>query len=178
MQLAAPQVFRWLQLVIQQLEGNNDGYQTDDDDDRYSMEDDDPPVPPIPTSALAITGVFSITAFNEHVQKTHDVVTYTTSASGPGHMLTWVSDCTSKLLFNNIAVHRYILMLGLLVNGSIIGHGTAYKKSTAEAAAAEDAARKLFWASTFRCRQNFALLLIVEQCPLTDQRKPVVKPLR
>ena len=41
--------------------------------------------------------------------------------------------------------------MNLLVNEDTIGYGTAYKKATSEAAAAEDAACMLCWAPAFIC---------------------------
>jgi hypothetical protein len=116
-QLATPQIVRWLQLVVHQLEDDDLGYDSDKDEVATALTAS--PSLPIPT------GVFSISAFNEHIQRERHTVTYATQSSGPAHMLTWISECT--------------------VNGSTIGHGTAYKKATSEAAAAQDVASKLFW---------------------------------
>ena len=111
-QLPAPQIVQWLQLVIQQLEDYDDGYNDHEDHeeagssaDGYDSGGDDsetgsfavvPPAPAIPT------GVFSISAFNEHVQREHHTVLYATQSNGPAHLLTWISQCTSKCWCHNI----------------------------------------------------------------------------
>ena len=46
------------------------------------------------------------------------------------------------------------------MNGTFIGKGTGYKKAAAEAAAAEDTARKLSWAPAFRCKLIFVFLIV------------------
>jgi hypothetical protein len=87
-QLATPKIVQWLQEVIWQLEDNNVGYDSD--------EDDVATAPAAPASPHIVAGCFSISAFNEHVQRERHTVTYSTQSSGLAHVLTWVSSCTGK----------------------------------------------------------------------------------
>jgi hypothetical protein len=87
-QLATPKIVRWLLQVIQQLEDDNVGYD--------SVEDEVATALAAPASPHVVASRFSISAFNEHVQRERHTITYSTQSSGPAHMLTWVSACTGK----------------------------------------------------------------------------------
>jgi|SRR5882762_2688233 hypothetical protein len=91
-QLATPQIVQWLQLVLQQLEDDNNGY-----DNGHDTDEEVGSSAVTFSASLIPTGVFSISSFNEYVQRGHHRVTYETQSSGPAHMLTWVSKCTGKL---------------------------------------------------------------------------------
>jgi hypothetical protein len=92
-QLATPQIVHWLNRVIQQLEEDRIGYDNEEDEVDAALVV--PASPPIPT------GRFSISAFNEHVQRERHTVVYATKSSGPAHMVTWVSECTGEFQYHD-----------------------------------------------------------------------------